>query len=203
MKVNKPVATLLVASGLVIGGLGAGAFMASPPGIAHAAPIAQAQPTTPEGDQVQDPNYAGSVSVNPSAAEGVSEADEATALQGEATITAAEAEAAALAANPGATVLKTELDNENGYLVYSVELDNGMDVKVDAGNSAILATEQDEDGAEVGEANESESEEADANDTDSIQDEQEDGDQNDVQEEHDGQPDDAAETPGVEDAIGQ
>jgi uncharacterized membrane protein YkoI len=86
----------------------------------------------------QDPSYAGSVAVDQAQTEGVSEADEATTLLGKATISAADAEAAALAANPGATVVKSELDNENGALVYSVELSNGADVKVDAGNGSIL-----------------------------------------------------------------
>ena len=70
-----------------------------------------------------------------------SEADEAAALQGQATISAADAEAAALAANPGTSVVQTELDDENGSVVYSVELDNGSDVKVDAANGTIVATE--------------------------------------------------------------
>jgi len=90
---------------------------------------------------VQDPSYTGSVAVDQAQTESMSEADEAAALQGKATISAAEAEAAALVANPGATVVKTELDNENGALVYSVELSNGADVKVDAGNGSILFTD--------------------------------------------------------------
>jgi len=90
----------------------------------------------------QQPQYTGSITVDESQYEGVSEADEAAALQAKATITSAQAEAAALAANPGTTVVKTELDNENGVLVYSVELSNGMDVKVDAGNGKILHTER-------------------------------------------------------------
>jgi uncharacterized membrane protein YkoI len=97
-------------------------------------------------DGVQDPSYTGSVAVDQSQTEGMSEDDESAALQGQATISAAEAEAAALAANPGATVVKTELDNENGTLVYSVELNNGADVKVDAGNGSILFTDSDADG---------------------------------------------------------
>ena len=68
-------------------------------------------------------------------------ADEAAALQSQATISAADAEAAALAANPGASVVQTELDDENGSVVYSVELDNGSDVNVDATNGTILTTE--------------------------------------------------------------
>jgi len=90
----------------------------------------------------QQPQYTGSITVDESQYEDMSEADEAAALQAMATISSAEAEAAALAANPGTTVVKTELDNENGVLVYSIELSNGMDVKVDAGNGKILHTEQ-------------------------------------------------------------
>jgi uncharacterized membrane protein YkoI len=98
----------------------------------------------------QQPQYTGSITVDESQYEGMSEADEAAALQAKATITSAQAETAALAANPGTTVVKTELDNENGVLVYSVELSNGMDVKVDAGNGKILHTEQaSNDAAEV------------------------------------------------------
>jgi len=89
----------------------------------------------------QEPSYAGSIAADQAQTEGLSEADEAAALQGQATISATEAEAAALDANPGASVVKTELDNENGALVYSVELSNGADVKVDAGNGAILFTD--------------------------------------------------------------
>ena len=69
-------------------------------------------------------------------------------MQGKAIISAADAEAAALAANSSATVIKTELDNENGVLVYSVELSNGKDVKVDAGTGEILYTESDDLGNE-------------------------------------------------------
>jgi hypothetical protein len=56
-------------------------------------------------------------------------------------IRADQAMAAARAAFPGTAVKKMELDNENGCLVYSVVLSNGMDVKVDAGNGAILHQE--------------------------------------------------------------
>ena len=59
-------------------------------------------------------------------------------------ITAEQAQAAALAAHPG-TVVKTELDDENGQLIYSVELDGGVDVKVDAMTGAVLGTESGQD----------------------------------------------------------
>ena len=91
--------------------------------------------------EVQSPSYIGSITVDQTQYEGMSEADEAAALQKYATIGAADAEAAALTANPGASVVKTELDNENGVLVYSVEMSNGNDVKVDAGTGEVLHIE--------------------------------------------------------------
>ncbi len=93
------------------------------------------------GPDDQSPAYAGSVTVDQAATEGLSEADEAAALAGQAKVSVEEAKAAALAANPGASMVQAELDNENGALVYSVELSNGADVKVDAGNGAILHTD--------------------------------------------------------------
>jgi uncharacterized membrane protein YkoI len=107
------------------------------------------------GNSVQDqnevdehqPQYTGSIILDEAQYKGMSEADEAVALQDKATISAADAGQAALAANPGTTVVKTELDNENGVLVYSVELSNGLDVKVDAGNGKLLYTEQADDDA--------------------------------------------------------
>lgn len=86
------------------------------------------------GEQVEDGE--------PDGAEGAgspeSEAAEAAALQSQAAISAADAESAALTANPSASVVKTELDDENGIVIYSVELSNGADVKVDASNGTIL-----------------------------------------------------------------
>jgi uncharacterized membrane protein YkoI len=99
-----------------------------------------------QGDQnevdEQQPQYTGSIIVDESQYEGMSEADEAAALQAMAIVSSAEAEAVALDANPGTSVVKTELDNENGVLVYSVELSNDLDVKVDAGNGEVLHTEE-------------------------------------------------------------
>ena len=94
--------------------------------------------------EVQSPSYIGSITVDQTQYEGMSEADETAALQAKATISTTDAEAVAIAANPGTKVVKTELENENGVLVYSVELSNGKDVKVDAGNGQILHTEVDE-----------------------------------------------------------
>lgn len=103
---------------------------------------ASAESTADTGPDQQSPSYSGSITVSASQASGLSESDEAAALQSQAKISASQAESAALAGNPGASVTKTELDNENGVLVYSVELSNGSDVKVDAGAGQVLHTEQ-------------------------------------------------------------
>jgi uncharacterized membrane protein YkoI len=116
--------------------------------VAVSAPQAQdAQPEagetsgTDSGVDEQYPSYTGSITLDQSSTDGMSETDEATALASMATITVDQAKATALAANPGTTVIKAELDNENGVLVYSVELSNGSDVKVDAGNGTVLYTD--------------------------------------------------------------
>jgi uncharacterized membrane protein YkoI len=92
-----------------------------------------------DDDAVQEPAYAGSIALDDSVAYG-SEDAESAALASRATITAEEAQAA-VEAETGGTVVKVELDNENGVLVYSVELEDGTDVKVDAGNGSILIVE--------------------------------------------------------------
>jgi uncharacterized membrane protein YkoI len=88
---------------------------------------------------VQEPQLNGSIAVPEAQYEGLSEADEASALAPLAKITPDDASAAAQAEVPG-QVQKVELDNENGSLVYSVEI-GGKDVKVDAGTGAVLLVE--------------------------------------------------------------
>ena len=63
-------------------------------------------------------------------------------------VTLEQAKAAALAAVPGATFAEGELEEEDGYLVYEVELvqdGRELEVVVDAGNAAVLETEPDDD----------------------------------------------------------
>lgn len=63
-------------------------------------------------------------------------------------ISAAQAQAAAQKVAPKAKLLKVELDNEDGNVVYEVEfLDNGLErtVIVDAGNAKILSNTVDRD----------------------------------------------------------
>jgi hypothetical protein len=175
MRFDRRFAGVALAIGLLTGGIGAGAVLAQgptptlPPATVQATP----QPEAGPNDQAQEPSYTCSLAPNQPAAIG-----------------AADAEAAALAANPGATVAKTELDDENGCLVYDVELSNGLDVKVDAGNAAILYTEQADGDHEAAESSE-------------VQDKEDLNDQDNVQEQHESQADDALEAPGVEDAVGQ
>ena len=112
-----------------------------------------AEPAEAAGAEDQSPSYTSSITapnVNP-ADDGTETADdetaEAQALAGLVTITSDQAMAAALAAVPG-TVVQVELDNENGSVVYSVEVDTGngiVDVKVDAGNGTILHQDADND----------------------------------------------------------
>jgi len=63
---------------------------------------------------------------------------EPTDLSGLATVTPAQAQAAALTVDPTATVVSTELQNEDSYLVWGVTLSTGTEVKVDAGNGQVL-----------------------------------------------------------------
>jgi len=114
-------------------------------------------PTEAEADGAQDPSYTSSVTA-PEAPESQPEADEAAALEGVATVTADQARDAALSAMPG-TAGEVELDNENGNVVWSVEITAAdgtiTDVKVDAGNAAILAQDSEDDSeSEADEANE-------------------------------------------------
>jgi uncharacterized membrane protein YkoI len=75
--------------------------------------------------------------------------DNNPALQGQAGITPEEAEAIALAQYPGAKVVATELENEGNVLLYSIELDNGAEVEVDANTGTVLPAET-ESGGETG-----------------------------------------------------
>lgn len=113
----------------------------------------QSQSTAPADEtEGQSPSYTGSITApDDNSTDGAETADdeaaEAEALAGLATVTPEKAKAAALAEVPG-TVIKVELDNENGSVVYSVEIDTGsgqVDVKVDAGNANVLHQDADND----------------------------------------------------------
>src|SRR5918998_1318999 len=55
-----------------------------------------------------------------------------------------EAQEVALGGQGGAHVAEIDLDAEHGLLTYRIELDNGIDVEIDATTGEILRTEHDE-----------------------------------------------------------
>lgn len=99
----------------------------------------------------QQPAYTSSIQVKDQGREGQGERHrerrEAAQLASLAKIDLARATAAALAQVPG-TVLKAELDDDNGNLVYSIEIVTNTheikDVKLDAGNSNVLHVDADD-----------------------------------------------------------
>ncbi|HEV7663872.1 MAG TPA: PepSY domain-containing protein [Chloroflexota bacterium] len=96
--------------------------------------FAQAAPTSTTPGQSQ---------TAPAAKEqgGANEQAESAALASQAKITLDQAKSAALGKFPGATVSKTELDDENGTVVYSVKLTDTagkqQEVKVDATSGQV------------------------------------------------------------------
>jgi uncharacterized membrane protein YkoI len=135
----------VLASMAVVAGIGAGAAGVAAAANNSSSPASSgsnaANSTSPAADtQQQDPSYQGSVTVPEQPNQ--TEADEAAALQAAAKISADQARQAALAAVPG-TAGNVSLDNENGSVVYSVEITDSSgtvtDVKVDAGNGTVLA----------------------------------------------------------------
>lgn len=150
-----------------IGGLG---LFAGAAGLASATTGQSTTPTSvsassEQGDGNETPTYQSSVQSpeTPEAAEnGVEQSDaaEAAQLAPLAKVSETDASAAATAAVPG-TVAKVELSNENGNVVYDVEVKAAdgtkTDVTIDAGNGKVLGqeTEADEhDGEDKGGANE-------------------------------------------------
>ncbi|WLR52053.1 PepSY domain-containing protein [Bacillus tianshenii] len=94
-----------------------------------------------------------------------SEEQEAARLQKEAKLTVAESEAIALKEVPG-TVVDTELEDEDGIVVYGVEIETkdgtAKDVKIDAVTGKVLKIDtNDEDEQEDGSVEEEDGEEND------------------------------------------
>lgn len=128
--------------------LGGGAALAAGPDTA-----AQQDETKQEE---QEPSYTGSIKAPEEQSEAEDQENEATEdqreaaegnkLRGLAKIDQTSAERAALEAVPG-TVKETDLESENGFVVYGVEVagNNGEthDVKVDAGTGEILHQQAD------------------------------------------------------------
>ena len=159
IRIIAPLVALTVVLGAGFAALGNGHVSARPASVPVAAPAAQPAPPTPteepktgpDTDNVeqQDGPQEGETKGGTADAEtkdGTKQPDnaaaDAAALAGKATVTVDQAKATALAANPGATVVKAELGDENGVIVYSVELSTGADVKVDAQSGVIVSTDQ-------------------------------------------------------------
>ena len=117
-------------------------------GIAAANAANHAAPTSPASSSAQsdknepkEANIKGSISVTESATE-ESDAAESAKL---ATVDEKGANAAALASVPGASLVSTHLEEEDGSLVYDVSVKDKAgvvtEVIVDAGNAKILASE--------------------------------------------------------------
>ncbi|WP_235603321.1 PepSY domain-containing protein [Thermoanaerobacter sp. YS13] len=180
---NKKLMTYVVTGAMAIGLLGGASYQ----GIAKAqtnapAPSAVTSTVTTQSDQQnineQQPMYQGTIKVANSQDNAIdneknlkdSEAQDNAQLASLAKITPDQAKAAALKVVPG-TVTKVNLDNENGYLVYSVEIKTNtglVDVKVDAGNGAVLAQEKGQDN-EKSKEKVSEGEKTNAPDNDTVQ----------------------------------
>ena len=56
----------------------------------------------------------------------------------------------ALEGQTGAVVTALELEGEEGRLLYEIELDNGVEVEIDATTGEVVETEQDDDGDDEG-----------------------------------------------------
>jgi uncharacterized membrane protein YkoI len=155
MDLRRHKAKLATAGVLAAVAVGSGASIAAAGPDSTATPAADQQQADGEHadgpgseEDAQDPAFTGTV---PAPAEteqpdGQETPDgggqEQAALQSLATVSQQQAEQAALAAVPG-TVAETDLDAENGFVVYSVEI-NGPDgtvteVVVDAGSGQVLA----------------------------------------------------------------
>jgi len=140
------IALLMLIGAAIAGGFGTSTFAKGTLTATQTNAVTSAQTTAGPNVQEQYPNYTASITVPQNG-------DDAN-LASLAKITADQAKSAAathLSAS-AADVKSVSLENENGNLVYSVQiLKQGImhDVKVDAGNGTVLFTEQGVDGAEA------------------------------------------------------
>lgn len=143
MKLPDNKSKLIAAGVLTVAIVGGGASIAA---ASPSAPATAGSSTSTGSQQDEnDPTITGTVQAPAEQADGSetgSEAAEDAALKSLATVTPDQATQAALAAVPG-TVGQVELGNENGFVVYDIEVtdSNGTvtEVTVDAGNASVLA----------------------------------------------------------------
>ncbi|OCC15590.1 Propeptide PepSY amd peptidase M4 [Dissulfuribacter thermophilus] len=84
--------------------------------------------------------------VNEKEAKDANETQESQYLASKAKITKDQAISIAKTENPNANVINAQLEDENGQVVYGIEFDNGLEVKVDAIDGKVICTEQSDDG---------------------------------------------------------
>jgi uncharacterized membrane protein YkoI len=105
--------------------------------------FAQTQPTPTRPAQSQTAPAAGEQGTKEQGE--ANEQAESAALASQAKITEAQANATALGQFPGGTVKKTELDSENGTVIYSVHVTDSagktQEAKVDATTGKLLPAE--------------------------------------------------------------
>lgn len=143
---KQTLATLGVTAALTLGVIGSVALAGSPkPSASPSASVAPQQTPKTGRTETQEPSYTGSVQAPKDTGNEQTAAAESAALTALAKISEADARKAALAKFPGATIQKASLQDENGNVVWAVELTDAnkaaQEVKVDAGNAAILAVE--------------------------------------------------------------
>lgn len=144
---KRTIAGLMTAAAIAVAVIGTTAYAETPPPSSKPStpPSAPASgtPASPDTEQ-EDPS--GSGTVEPPKGSGIdNEAADAAALTALAKVSETDAKNAALAKFPGATVTTATLGDENGTVVWEIQLTDASkvahDVKVDAGTGAILATE--------------------------------------------------------------
>ena len=156
-RTKRVVYAALAGLGITAGAAGVAAAATTQGTPRPSAAVQQAAGQSDAPDSGDSPSYQSSVTVPQSPDTAGSAANEATntaTLAPLAKVTPDQASAAATAKVPG-TAGKVQLEDENGNVVYGVEVTtaNGSrtDVKVDAGNGAVLHQDSDdESGAEKG-----------------------------------------------------
>ncbi len=123
MQVRRWLAGMSVGTMALTGVMAAGPLPASAQQNSTPPPAQSALQTAGEDDQATGPAVVGTPLLQPS-------------------IDLTRAQEIALEGQTGAVITEVDLAGEDGVLAYSIELDNGMEVDVDATSGEVLKTEQ-------------------------------------------------------------
>ncbi len=143
---KQQIVPLAVLTLVALGGATLGISRLNPTAVHAQSPAAQVQPATEKPDtgtevadnNKQEPKYTSSIRV-PDTGQEMDDGTEAKQLASLATINSDQAKAAA-EKNAGGSASSVKLEEENGNIVYAVTVGT-KEVKVDAGNGNVLATE--------------------------------------------------------------